>query len=52
MAEFAGERVRTGLARGRSGAYERKVDLPQSGSPRRRMVIVGGSSINRHCWAL
>lgn len=26
--------------------YERKVDLPQSGSPRRRMETVGGSSMN------
>lgn len=27
--------------------YERKVDLPQEGSPRRRMVIVGGLSMDR-----
>lgn len=30
----------------REGTYERNVDLPHSGSPRRRIVIVGGSSIN------
>ena len=26
--------------------YERKVDLPQLGSPRSRMVTVGGSAID------
>ena len=31
----------------RGGGYERKVDLPLSGSPRRRMVIVGASSMDR-----
>lgn len=30
--------------------YERKVDLPQSGSPRRRMVTVGGLSMDRFRW--
>ena len=28
------------------GVYERKVVLPQSGSPRRRMVTVGGLSMD------
>lgn len=27
--------------------YERKVDLPQSGSPRRRMVTLGGLSMGQ-----
>ncbi len=27
------------------GTYERKVDLPHEGSPRRRMLIVGGEAI-------
>lgn len=34
-----------GKGRGRR-LYERKVDLPQSGSPRRRMVTVGGLSMD------
>lgn len=30
---------------GKGGRYERKVDLPHEGSPRRRMRTVGGESI-------
>ena len=32
---------------GEGWAYDKKVDLPQPGSPRRRMVTVGGSSISQ-----
>ena len=35
---------------GRECTYERKVDLPHSGSPSRRIVTVGGSSINLLWW--
>ncbi len=30
---------------GKGGFYERKVDLPVEGSPRRRMVTVGGMAM-------
>lgn len=46
MGEFAGEgRLGWGFLKGWGGDYERKVDLPQLASPRRRMVHIGMSSM-------
>lgn len=43
--------VRSGKGKtGEGGWYERKVDFPHDGSPRRRMVMVGGSSIDDGNW--
>lgn len=45
------DRCRGGRGRtGKGELYERKVDFPHDASPRRRMVIVGGSSIDDDNW--